>query len=125
MRINDFPYEILSQILEEVAKANEREGVRFTYGLSQAPLPLQKATIQRYVRGPIRPDVEKWHAIATVRQVCTLWHEWSLAYALNTLFISKWRGGERWASLPKTPGQCAPLLFIKLPTNLCRSIQTL
>jgi hypothetical protein len=39
MNINDFPYEILCQILHEVTKANVREGPTYTFGLQQAPLP--------------------------------------------------------------------------------------
>jgi len=51
MHINDFPYEILSNILEETARLNEEDGVTFTFGLTQAPLPLQKTPLQKYVRG--------------------------------------------------------------------------
>lgn len=100
MHLNDFPYEILSSILEKAAELNARDGVNFTFGLSQAPLPAQKAKLQRYVRAPVRPDVLRWNSTEGIRQVCSLWHDWSLEYALQTLWIKKWRGGERWADLP-------------------------
>ncbi|KAF2753253.1 hypothetical protein EJ05DRAFT_224500 [Pseudovirgaria hyperparasitica] len=100
MNINVFPHEILSSILVQAAEANAREGVNFSFGLSQAPLPGQKAKLQRYVKAPLRPDVIRWNATDSLRHVCRLWHSWSLKYALDTLWIKKWRGGERWADLP-------------------------
>ena len=35
MHINDLPFEILSRVLKEAADANVRDGLRFTFGLSQ------------------------------------------------------------------------------------------
>ncbi|KAF2836511.1 hypothetical protein M501DRAFT_939295 [Patellaria atrata CBS 101060] len=99
MHINAFPYEILSVILEEAAKLNEQDGVTFTFGLSQAPLPLQKANLHRYIRGPVPPDMLKWDATAAIRQVCREWHEWAVEYALTDVYIRRWRGSERWAEL--------------------------
>ncbi|CAO2656891.1 Nn.00g056940.m01.CDS01 [Neocucurbitaria sp. VM-36] len=99
MNINDFPYEVLSKILEEVAKANIRDGPTYTFGLSQAPLPLQRATLQRYVRGPVPPELLKWDATSALRSVCWKWHEWSLEHSLKDLYIRRWKGGERWAEL--------------------------
>lgn len=99
MHINELPYEVLSQILEEVAHATIRDGPTFTFGLSQAPLPLQKASLQRYVRGPVPPELLKWDATAALRSVCWKWHEWGLGHSLRDLYIRRWKGGERWAEL--------------------------
>ncbi|EON64302.1 hypothetical protein W97_03533 [Coniosporium apollinis CBS 100218] len=99
MHINEFPTEILSAILEQAAKINEHNGVTFTFGLSQAPLPLQKTPLQRYVRGHVPPDMLKWDATASIRAVCGKWHDWALDYSLRDLYIRRWRGSERWAEL--------------------------
>ncbi|PSN63483.1 hypothetical protein BS50DRAFT_679742 [Corynespora cassiicola Philippines] len=99
MHINELPYEVLSKILEETAKANARDGPSYTFGLSQAPLPLQKAQLTRYVRGPVPPELLKWDATAALRLACWKWHEWSLEYALKDVYIRRWKGGERWAEL--------------------------
>lgn len=94
MQIKELPFEILSKILEEVAEANIRDGPTYTFGLSQAPLPLQKSTLQRYVRGPVPPEMLKWDAITAIRTVCWQWHEWALEYALKNVYIRRWKGGE-------------------------------
>ncbi|KAF2682702.1 hypothetical protein K458DRAFT_341460 [Lentithecium fluviatile CBS 122367] len=99
MRLNDVPYEILSKILEETAKANARDGPSYTFGLSQPPMPYQKATLQRYVRGPVPPEMLKWDATSAIRLVCWKWHEWALEYAIKDVYIRRWKGGERWADL--------------------------
>ncbi|KAF2806596.1 uncharacterized protein BDZ99DRAFT_537323 [Mytilinidion resinicola] len=99
MNINAFPYEILAQILETAAQLNQRDGVTFTFGLSQAPLPLQKTALQRYVRGTVPPELLRWDATASIRHVCWDWHEWGLQYALKDVFIRRWKGAERWAEL--------------------------
>lgn len=99
MHINEVPFEILSKILEFAAEANQRDGPTYTFGLSQAPLPLQPATLQRYVRGPVPPELLKWDATSALRLVCWRWHEWSLGYALKNVYIRRWKGGERWAEL--------------------------
>ncbi|OCK81037.1 hypothetical protein K432DRAFT_381687 [Lepidopterella palustris CBS 459.81] len=99
MHINSFPYEILSQILSAATQLNERDGVTFTFGLSQAPLPAQKASLQRYVRGPVPPEMLKWDATASIRLVCWEWHEWALEYAMKDIYIRRWKGSERWAEI--------------------------
>ncbi|KAL1633627.1 hypothetical protein SLS56_002775 [Neofusicoccum ribis] len=100
MQLNDFPYEILSCILEEATKLNERDGVTFTFGLSQAPGLVAKPPMQRYVRGPVPPDMLRWDASSAIRAVCKRWHAWALEYAMRDVFIRKWKGAERWAELP-------------------------
>ena len=104
MRLNDVPYEILSKILEETAKANARDGPSYTFGLSQPPMPLQKGTLQRYVRGPVPPEMLKWDATSALRLVCWQWHEWTLEYALKEVYIRRWKGGEVSAPIIKTSG---------------------
>lgn len=99
MHISDLPHEILSEILLLTTKANETEGERFTYGLTQAPLPLQKAKLTKYVRGPVTAESLRWDATASIRQVCSNWHDWALSYNLEHVFERRWRGSERWAEL--------------------------
>jgi len=99
MHINNLPYEVLSKILEQTALANIRDGPTYTFGLSQPPLPLQKGELQRYVRGPVPPEMLKWDATSAIRLVCWKWHEWALEYALRDVYIKRWKGGERWAEL--------------------------
>ncbi|EME79069.1 uncharacterized protein MYCFIDRAFT_51028 [Pseudocercospora fijiensis CIRAD86] len=105
MPINDLPHEILSEILLLATKANQAEGERYTYGLSQAPLPLQKVKLSKYVRGPVTAESLRWDATASIRQVCSTWHEWALSYNLEHVFERRWRGSERWAELPVSRGR--------------------
>lgn len=94
MHIKDFPYEVLSRILEIVTKAQMRDGPTYTCGLSQAPLPFQKATLQRYVRGPIPPELLKCDATSLIRSVCWKWHEWAMEHSLKDVYIRRWNGAE-------------------------------
>ena len=93
--INDLPYELLSAVLEEAAELNLHENAQYTYGLSQAPEPLQNIQIQRVVRGQIPPDTLKWNAVNAIRRVNRQCHQWASEYALKSLFITRWRGSER------------------------------
>ena len=93
--INDLPYELLSAILEEAAEFNIQENAQYTYGLSQAPEPLQDVQMQRVVRGQVPPDTLKWNAVDAIRQVNRQCHQWASEYALRSLFITRWRGSER------------------------------
>lgn len=95
LTINDLPYEILSAILAEAAELNTRNGAQFTYGLSQAPEPLQDVRMQRVIRGRVSPDTLRWNATAPIRQVRRNWHDWAAEYALENLRITRWRGSER------------------------------
>ncbi|KAF2118379.1 hypothetical protein BDV96DRAFT_569793 [Lophiotrema nucula] len=117
MHINEFPYEVLSKILEETAKANIRDGPTYTFGLSQAQLPLQKPTTQRYVRGPVPPEMLKWDATSAVRLVCWQWHEWALGYALKDVYVRRWKGGERWAELSTRRESYSLYEMIERPTG--------
>ena len=94
--IIDLPYELLSAILEEAAELNTRENAQYTYGLSQAPEPLKDVRMQRVVRGQVPPDMLKWSAVDAIRQVNRQCHQWASEYALRDLYITRWRGSERW-----------------------------
>ena len=99
MQINELPHEILSDILLKATKANEAEGESYTYGLTQAPLPLQKTKLTKYVRGPLSGESLRWDATSAIRHVCAQWHDWALAYNLEHVIERTWRGSERWAEL--------------------------
>lgn len=95
--VNVLPYELLAAILEEATRLNLREIPRYTYGLSQAPEPMRRnVQMQRVVRGPVGPDTLRWNATDAIRRVNRAWHEWACRYALASLYISKWRGSERY-----------------------------
>lgn len=114
MNINAFPNEILQNILEQAAELNKKEGVTFTFGLSQPPQSGQRK-LQRYVRGQVPPDLLKWDATCALRLVCKRWHEWGLGYALRDVYIKSWRGSERWCDLSIHRGESLPrkqLLFL-------------
>jgi hypothetical protein len=100
--IKDLPFEILDAILLEVVDQQKREGVAFTYGLSELPACRDKTVstrLQKYVRGPTPPYQEKWDAVKNLRQVSQDWHEWALSYALEDVYVKLWQGGERWFDL--------------------------
>ncbi|KAK4936494.1 hypothetical protein LTR66_015333, partial [Elasticomyces elasticus] len=101
MHLHDLPPEILTAILEEAATLNQRLGPTFTYGMSQTPMPGEKAKLQRYIRGPIGTDMLRWDAVTPLRQVCRAWHEWALDHALRDVYVRRWRGSEKWAELPQ------------------------
>ena len=95
--INSLPYEILSSILQEVVSLNTRDAATYTYGLSQAPEPLYDVpVVQKVIRGRVSPDVLRWRAADSLRQVCPQWHDWAADYALGELYIRRWRGSERY-----------------------------
>lgn len=95
LTIEDLPFELLSNILETTAELNARDAANFTYGLSQVPLPMQKSSLERTVRGHKPLDALRWTSTESVRQVSSRWHAWALGYALRDLYIRRWRGSER------------------------------
>lgn len=97
--LNAFPQEILDNILDQAAELNKKEGVAFTFGLSQPPYS-QERKLQKYIRGPVPPELQRWDAVQSLRLVCSRWHEWSLEYALRDVYVKCWRGSERWCDLP-------------------------
>jgi hypothetical protein len=112
MNLNAFPSEILDNILEKAAELQKKEGVTFTFGLSQPPHSPQRS-LQRYLRGPVPPALLKWDAVSSIRLVCRHWHDWGLRYALKDMYVKCWRGSERWCDLSLQRGRL----------NLLRSIQ--
>ncbi|KAF2674755.1 hypothetical protein BT63DRAFT_420037 [Microthyrium microscopicum] len=100
--IYSLPLEIIDQILLETVKLNEKNGVAYTFGLSQLPASLDKnipTNVQKYVRGPTPIYQLKWDAVANLRQVCQYWHEWGLRYAVRDIYVKNWMGSERWLDL--------------------------
>ena len=93
--IGSLPYELLSAILEQATELNIKQQPQYTYGLSQAPEPLQDASIQCVVRGHLSPDTLKWNATNSIRRVNRAWHGWASEYAFDSLYITRWRGSER------------------------------
>ncbi len=93
--ISCLPYELLSSILHEAAALNTQDAATYTYGLSQAPEPLQNVPVQKVVRGRVPPDLLRWRATDSIRQVSPEWHEWAVGHALRELYIRRWRGSER------------------------------
>jgi hypothetical protein len=127
MSINAVPNEILAVILEQAAELNKKEGVTFTFGLSQ---PSEDRKIQRYVKGPLPPALVKYDATLAIGAVCRRWHDWKINYAFKDVFIKCWRGSERWADLPIARGENFPLnlLFFsgevgRTTFTICRKIR--
>lgn len=100
--IHHLPIEILANILLLATQANESENETFTYGLTETLLPLQRAKLARYVRGPVTAEHLRWDATQSIRQVCSRWHDWALSYNLEHVFERKNSGSERWAELSRS-----------------------
>lgn len=119
MHISAFPQEILSDILTRAALANEAEGPHYSFGLSQAPLPLEESPkLTKYVRGPLSTESLRWDATESIRQVCARWHEWALSYNLEAVSERRWRGAERWANLPHQRHKYGLYELIDRPSGL-------
>jgi len=94
--IESLPFEILCNILDEVARQNLQLHSTYTYGLSQAPEPGRDVRMQRVIRGRTSPDALNRQVIEGVHQVNRRWHDWASLYAFRSLYISRWRGSERY-----------------------------
>ena len=94
--IDSLPFELLSNILQETARQNVQLLSTYTYGLSQASEPGRDSRLQRVIRGRVSPDALNWQVIEDLRRVCRKWHDWATDYALRDLYISRWRGSERY-----------------------------
>lgn len=94
MHILWLPNELIYAILLNVVESNIRDGPVYTFGLTQAPLTLRKSSVQRYVKGFVQPEMLKWDAGSIVRQVCWKWHDWAIDYALKSISITRYKGGE-------------------------------
>ena len=96
MTLDALPYELWSDILDRAADINQKEGPRFSYGISQAPEPLKDfPTVQSVVRGYLPPDVIRWNSVTGIRQVNAKWHDWAMQYALKELYMTRIPGNER------------------------------
>ena len=96
--IDDLPYELLSQILDNVIRFNvEQNSQKKTYGFDMglhAP-PEPDTRISRLPKGLMTPDSVRWTASNTIRKVSPRWHEMALQYAFRDLYVLSWRGSER------------------------------
>ena len=85
--INDLPYELLSQILENVICFNVEQNSRRTYGFDMelhAP-PDPDVRMQRLLKGLMTPDSVRWTASNTIRRVNSRWHDLALKYSFRDL----------------------------------------
>lgn len=89
------PYEIVDLILSRAVELNRRDAVIYSYGLTEAPQPLQHVKLDIYVSGRRPEDSVRWHAASSIRQVNSIWRKWALKYAVRALYIRAWRGSER------------------------------
>lgn len=94
--IEQLPWEILNFILQHAVRLNYEDNATFSYGLTGATRPTDKARLARYVRGHIPPDVQRWNAATAIRQTSSAWHIWAAEFSLDELYIRRWRGSERW-----------------------------
>ncbi|KAI4217201.1 MAG: hypothetical protein LQ351_000510 [Letrouitia transgressa] len=105
--IHSLPYEIISDILEYATWANARDCQQYSYGLNSVSDchvfegQHSKPNVQLIIRGQLSPDLIKWNATNNIRRVSRKWREWASAFALQELFIGRWRGGERWLQSQK------------------------
>jgi F-box-like len=108
MSINSLPNEILFPILAEAVELQTKAGVQWTYGLSKLPdsrdhrVPTKT---EKYVRGQIPDYQAKWDGVALLRLVCKRWHSWALEYAVHDVYVSIWKGSERWFDLTTQRGK--------------------
>ena len=94
--INLLPCELIARILEEASYRNAQDIPTFSYGLSRATG--KDSQLQLSVRGNSVPDALRWRATEAIRQVNGQWHDWAAKYALRDLYITRWRGSERYVS---------------------------
>jgi hypothetical protein len=105
------------------AKANQEEGVRFTYGLSR-DLTLGSDTsgsVTKYVRGPISEASARWDASRSIRKVCSSWGAWATRYNFDQLRERCLHDRERWADLPTCRTKYPLYEMIDSPRGICIS----
>jgi len=111
MNINDFPQEILIQILETAAALNEEEGATYTFGLIRhtpvpPPTPFSAVVTEKYVRGRLPSDYLRWDATSAIRQTCARWRGWALSHSVRNLYIQQRPRNDRWLELPPSRRRC-------------------
>lgn len=97
--IATLPFELLSKILEEATLLNYKDTPTFNYGLNGISGSGRDGGLQRTLRGHIVPDALRWRVTQSLRQVNRQWHDWASAYALRDLYITRWRGSERYVNV--------------------------
>jgi hypothetical protein len=121
--IQSLPLEMMDLILSMAAKANQEEGVRFTYGLSR-DLTFGSDTsgsVNRYVRGPISEASARWDASRSIRNVCSTWGAWATRYNFDQLRERCLHDRERWADLPTCRTKYPLYEMIDSPRGVCIS----
>lgn len=96
LAFDKLPYEIVDLILSYAVELNRRDAVTYSYGLTEAPQPLQHVKLDIYVSGRRPEDSVRWHAASSIRQVNSGFRKWALKYAADSLYIRAWRGSERY-----------------------------
>jgi hypothetical protein len=100
--ISDVPTEILSDILARVVSANKRDGVHFTYGLSESSHSFAEPhspKLTRYVRSPLRDELMTLDAAWAVRRVCQQWGGLVMSQIFREIREQCSPGRDRWADL--------------------------
>jgi hypothetical protein len=121
--IQSLPLEMMDLILSMAAKANQEEGVCFTYGLSR-DLTFGSDTsgsVNRYVRGPISEASARWDASRSIRHVCSTWGTWATRYNFDQLRERCLHDRERWADLPTCRTKYPLYEMIDSPRGVCIS----
>jgi hypothetical protein len=121
--IESLPPELIDLILSLAAKANQKDGVRFTYGLNSELTSSSEATssVNRYVRGPIPEASARWDASRSIRQVCSSWGTWATRYNFYQLRENCLHERERWADLPTSRSRYSLYEMINDPRGVCVS----
>lgn len=119
--IRSLPQEIEEMILTTAARANQEDGVHFTYGLSRELSSLSGTSIgvTRHIRGPLSDDAARWDASRSIRQVCSRWGVWAMCYNFEQLREQCLQTRERWADLPTCRSKYSLYEMIDNPKGVC------
>lgn len=121
--IESLPPELIDLILSLAAKANQDDGVRFTYGLNSELTSSSEtsSSVNRYVRSPIPDASARWDASRGIRQVCSSWGTWATRYNFYQLRENCLHERERWADLPTSRSRYSVYEMINDPRGVCVS----
>ena len=100
--ISDLPTEILSNILTRVISTNKKDGVHFTYGLSESShffAEPHSPKLTRYVRSPLRDELLTLDAAWAIRRVCQQWGNLVMSKTFREIREQCSPGYDRWADL--------------------------
>ena len=117
------PLEVVDLILSMATKANQEEGVQYTYGLSREQIlsSYTRTKVNKYVRGPIPEASARWDASRSIRQVCSSWGAWATRHNFGWLREHCLPQGERWADLPVCRAKYSLYEMIDSPRGACVS----